>query len=1549
MDVPSMVQRSGDTLIVRRVVSGDQIYLDHGPEHHLIKSTTPITSSIFEGYRPRLDMDVTGGNIGDGIDEIDAQNETKDEGLPQCKIKRNYSCSSCTFFTQNPRSFLSHLRDTHGEKIVINECKLCLYASKHYQKLVRHMKMVHGSTEGIEEHSQARKRQVGREHRKRKIEESLQPAVIQPQINFPIEKYEKYEVSAHEEGPQNRLLKCSICEFTTLYRAQLVDHEQEEHYKTKFFRCEKCSYVTHIKARFSKHVKYHSMPMIKCITCDFRTPYKWNLDRHMKNHGGTGPFKCAACNFTADIKQSLTVHEMNHHVPPVGHAAGMSMAKRKNKVGATDIPEDFLSENGDMSDSYNNNNNIDDFEEPFEKKFRIDDEDQPTDLSQKPLHDGTNTSKKTIRPVPKLIPIPKLVPNLPKSIVDDFNMLANKGFTPSKSSLKDFATLFLGDEKLSAIDIPQLSPSSNCSSASKKKGSFFDKLKETFAANVSKNENMICGCGHISKCLSESILHQKSCTKEDQEKASSPSPINLSVNSGSTRCQFCRHRCKSSADLYSHLRNCSEAGHCQNNSLDSSSESNEKTDDVDGDDCTEEKHPMENRIFVWNKIPNSQTADDHSFNDQEITEDVDEERFAKDLQKTSENFIVPKKENSENSYYGVETAPGYGEVTKKMTPEEEAANSSLKKVYKCPHCSFWASTASRFHVHIVGHLNKKPFECSLCAYRSNWRWDITKHIRLKTIRDPSHKSAKVLMNDETGRRNYTKYNKYITLMKVTEEDGDPKLMKSGEMTPNQEASLAFLNEFNGIQNNNNKRDNNRNMDYCNEQNEPGPSAAAAAVAKLLPPQLNPSQLIRMPFFPNTLLGISSQLHQQDNQKRSPPPLIKPGEDVVAQNIDMKSDGSEKRTLYKCRKCNYRNVSRETVLTHVKGHYQEAGINFTQNSAPLQVAVNSNIYVKNVLAAMCLTQQQLSLNDKIVASSQGSIIGQQSHQNINQSSTQQQQQQQQQLALTVNNAVIPINMGATTASSATANEHGEADEASSGVVTTTGTGVTGWRGPAPYRCGHCHQVSNWKHVIQRHCRLKHNGDIRIETIDRNSDKTTPIYYPLNSQTTYNGSSGVNNAGSNNNNQQQTIYNNISTAQDQLLNQKLPAQPQTNSSHSSNDYRKDIKILNNDINCIDLQLKSTEGSPNSKLKHYQCPSCPFISESKSQLMYHNSLHKYKSDLYQCQQCNFSCYKKQIFHQHNKQFHDENYNNSDEMTTSDHMIQDNQYDLNDKFLTFCKYCPARYFGSKDLKLHIKMHSTQFPYHCKLCTFTARQEPNLLTHLSVHTQSYEEKTIKLMKKFKQDVEHPRPKIIQVSISATEKAWIVEQSNNNNNSNTDLEDAIEKNIICLEDSNERFVKSSSNDEEISGNSLLKRQLEIRNDLTSDEYTNSLNHCPQCPFETVEDKEYKAHLQNHSCISGQRYSLNCDHCDYTVSDEKHFKEHLLLHFKTIKNINNVAFFTKYDNLELNLIDTDNDKSKQLLFKSCENGVSTMDKDDSQEQKTIVDANTGEIISRNNNF
>lgn len=84
MSVPSsMVHRSGKGLVVRSLVSGD---------------------ALFE----------TSSAGGDADDDFDAKE------LPDCKVKRNYTCSSCDFFTQNPRVYLYHLRDVHNEKVKVS-------------------------------------------------------------------------------------------------------------------------------------------------------------------------------------------------------------------------------------------------------------------------------------------------------------------------------------------------------------------------------------------------------------------------------------------------------------------------------------------------------------------------------------------------------------------------------------------------------------------------------------------------------------------------------------------------------------------------------------------------------------------------------------------------------------------------------------------------------------------------------------------------------------------------------------------------------------------------------------------------------------------------------------------------------------------------------------------------------------------------------------------------------------------------------------------------------------------------------------------------------------------------------------------------------------------------------------------------------------------------------------------------------------------------------------------------------------------------------------
>lgn len=137
-------------------------------------------------------------------------------------------------------------------------------------------------------------------------------------------------------------VRCSVCPFGSHSQTLVNRHEKTAHLKKKFFRCMKCNYVTHMRARYTKHVKYHTMPMIKCTDCDFRTPYKWNLDRHNRNHSARSPgmYKCTHCSFSADIKQSLTVHETNHHVPPVGgvYPPHVSSNRRRYRVGASDAP-----------------------------------------------------------------------------------------------------------------------------------------------------------------------------------------------------------------------------------------------------------------------------------------------------------------------------------------------------------------------------------------------------------------------------------------------------------------------------------------------------------------------------------------------------------------------------------------------------------------------------------------------------------------------------------------------------------------------------------------------------------------------------------------------------------------------------------------------------------------------------------------------------------------------------------------------------------------------------------------------------------------------------------------------------------------------------------------------------------------------------------------------------------------------------------------------------------------------------------------------------------
>lgn len=478
----------------------------------------------------------------------------------------------------------------------------------------------------------------------------------------------------------------------------------------------------------------------------------------------------------------------------------------------------------------------------------------------------TKVIKKSQRPIPNLIPIPSQTsvlkvtrPTLPiqKTPDEQQQTMSQKDINEicaksANSSLKDFAKVFCSDEffkevKSTTDAIPDLIPAAAMLNSStkmtsnlkKKNASFFDKLKEKLM-NSNESINLTCQyCGHESKCLTEAATHQKICGKEQTQQFQIPIH-----NLSSTRCQHCRQRCKSSTDLLNHLQTCAEAIKALQNNNIKKSEYNKN----------EEPHPMENRVFVWNNIPETPMDVDveDNPNQYEYVEDKLDDNISLDLS------IRTQSPSSENSY--TEIIHNHTTVTDKIpTHGTDISVAQHKRVFKCPHCSFWASTASRFHVHIVGHLNKKPFECSLCAYRSNWRWDITKHIKLKSVRDPAHEDAKVLMTDETGRRNYTKYNKYLTEIHLS---GDHSETSGGSGT-RQKSSYD------------------------------SPSQVMPSKTELPKLTKAPSSSDFSPLLKNTTLR--------------PPPALKAADGALLAKISekKKNNADSKRTQWKCKKCNFR--------------------------------------------------------------------------------------------------------------------------------------------------------------------------------------------------------------------------------------------------------------------------------------------------------------------------------------------------------------------------------------------------------------------------------------------------------------------------------------------------------------------------------------------------------------------------------------------------------------------------------------------------------------------
>ncbi|XP_076222930.1 uncharacterized protein LOC116428312 isoform X2 [Nomia melanderi] len=1104
---------------------------------------------------------------------------------------------------------------------------------------------------------------------------------------------------------------------------------------------------------------------------------KWNLDRHTRNHGGGGAFQCRACNFTADIRQSLTVHETNHHEPPVGQTNRKSNAsferkprnspKRYNQVGASDFRETLhisgsttvsLSP-GDSFMSDQSMNSIEDkrsaianaecialkCEEKGCQFITAWDSEMQRHLAE--CH-APVTLNKSRKPLPMLIPLSPIKPN--NTATGSSTTLLKVPRVRVRPELAQIAR----DTELARLygnkEINNYKKDANNAADlfEKKNASFFDKLKEKLTTSASINN----GVAEVAVSTTNDLkcwCTFKASSMEELACHKQTHHTALSVSMGTTRCPKCRRRCKSSTDLQAHMQCCRLAS-----------------------------------------------------NDASIDSSLEKLSNCSELRVTSYRgeYAFPAQTDWDVNLSGLNSSGSSVEGT--------SAHPSGRRVFKCPHCPFWASTASRFHVHIVGHLNRKPFECSLCAYRSNWRWDITKHIKLKAAKDPVHMTARVLMTDETGRRNYSKYNKYLA--QVEQQSWDEQNMEE------------------------------RSVEETNSDEPP---------TKLL--IMNSNEYLQASEFSSTPVSIvstseGSNINTINIGLRPPPPLKAAarnrGQSLLKNNLispNGQSGGSgsatpsedNKRTMWKCKRCNFRHSNRETVSLHVKSHseseqrHEDEKNPFGCGDCPFSAPDAATLSMHRV------------------------------HHRPNLE--------------------------------------------------------------AIFKCYLCPYYVSTKAELLDHVRL--HGEELAVVHQQNTDRIK---------------------------------------QDKSMEQVINITTQNNVTCMSNSSKN--------INTPPPLLLDTRALPDAPLvwvsrldgtlaKMLKCRHCPYVSSRRAEVRDHETMHldaPTQGPVIACTDCSFTCTRREIMVAHTDMHSgslgtvhclvDDNRPDSQQLSDLTTLLGfthtpelGSEPDLRDSRLVHCcSKCPARFLCEKELRIHLRYHSTELAYSCQWCSYAARQPAHLLAHQKAHSTEYQERTKYLLSLYGHSQRYPPPTTACVEAGGQDSsspsspvAWIVVEvsdasSSFNGNASQPRTgnqvftcakcparyfklDALEYHMT-LHGSNNRFKCTDCDYSSKTAQNLVKHQVVHRrqneaNEVTSNQsppsdpqfglymrgnpnfvYPGYLRNgrlkekrykCHKCPSAFEKREQYRVHLTLHG--AKQRY--RCDTCDYSVKYYANYIQHLKKH------------------------------------------------------------------------
>lgn len=196
-------------------------------------------------------------------------------------------------------------------------------------------------------------------------------------------------------------------------------------------------------------------------------------------------------------------------------------------------------------------------------------------------------------------------------------------------------------------------------------------------------------------------------------------------------CQLCSFRTKWKGDLNRHINKyhakaVSELKDQSKPSLSNGNhngkQSNKRSLDEDDEEEDEEEDEEDDQMANnYSEYQNGQADEFEENSDEEMTMNNDNLDFQNDERDEESQDPVSATDNGQqqpkatvNNHLEILPAQNQQQRSNTSGLSWRSLNDNMVKVYKCSHCDFICSTASRFHVHFVQHLNTKPFMCSAC-------------------------------------------------------------------------------------------------------------------------------------------------------------------------------------------------------------------------------------------------------------------------------------------------------------------------------------------------------------------------------------------------------------------------------------------------------------------------------------------------------------------------------------------------------------------------------------------------------------------------------------------------------------------------------------------------------------------------------------------------------------------------------------------------------------------------------------------------------------------